>query len=222
MAGIVNISSDSDTSSDFFDYSSSDSDEYCMRFEEAGLEKPNDTDQDRVMIMPYLYEPEPFEDEPVQPADLDAMEVEDEIDYSVIENWCTCSNCQVLPTRKECVCCQTIGSYCAKLADFEEEVEQECITKHSGFSPVCLNKYLLETAWLQYRQQYGKKAFTGPDHKRNRHVAYRQLVRWCYGFLGKDIRVFLPACAVAMIRAFFPPPGMEEEAEFVGFVDFDA
>lgn len=35
-------------------------------------------------------------------------------------------------------------------------------------------------------------------------MAYRQLVRWCWGFLGRAVRVPLPSCAVTRIRAAFP------------------
>ncbi|KAG1653164.1 hypothetical protein GQR58_025784 [Nymphon striatum] len=36
-----------------------------------------------------------------------------------------------------------------------------------------------------------------------RYVAYRQFVRWCWGFLGKNIRVVIPSCAVTAIRNAF-------------------
>ena len=42
------------------------------------------------------------------------------------------------------------------------------------------------------------------SYRQQRYVAYRQLVRWCWGYLGKDIRVVLPACAVKKIRLQFP------------------
>ena len=63
----------------------------------------------------------------------------------------------------------------------------------------------------------GPKAFEVPEHKKQRHVAYRQLVRWCWGVLGKEIRVPLPSCAVSCIRANFPPPGLEDDFVFEGF-----
>ena len=85
------------------------------------------------------------------------------------------------------------------------------------FQAVCLNQWVLQAAWSEYHQQYGTRAHEGPEHKNKRHVAYRQLVRWCWGVLGKDIRVPLPSCAVSCIQAHFPSPGLEEEFEFVGF-----
>jgi len=91
-----------------------------------------------------------------------------------------------------------------------------CITQHPGFQAVCLNRWVLQTAWYQYKKQYSQ-SYEGPQHKLNRHIAYRQLVRWCWGILGKEIRVPLPSCAVCCIRAHFPPPGFEDDFQFEGF-----
>ena len=35
-------------------------------------------------------------------------------------------------------------------------------------------------------------------------MAYRQLTSWCWGWLGKNVRVVLPSCAVTAIRTKFP------------------
>jgi len=125
----------------------------------------------------------------------------------------------------ECVCCQEIPQITEKNQNvFEEEnlgFPISCITDNPGFKAVCLNRWVLEASWFQYRQQYGSQAYEGPEHKKNRHTAYRQLVRWCWGVLGKEIRVVLPSCAVMCIRAHFPPPGLEENFEFVGFFSAD-
>lgn len=134
---------------------------------------------------------------------------------------CTCGNCQIMHRAVECVCCQEVAQIKAKLREAVEmdglEEEPACITSHSGFIAVCTNRWVLETAWYQYRQHYGGNAGEIPLHKRNRHIAYRQLVRWCWGVLGKEIRVVLPSCAVMCIRAHFPPPGLEEDFVFTGF-----
>ena len=37
-----------------------------------------------------------------------------------------------------------------------------------------------------------------------RYTAYRVLVRWCYGFVGRQIRIVIPSCAVSKIRSEFP------------------
>lgn len=122
---------------------------------------------------------------------------------------------------EECVCCHEIPEIMKKNEEvFETEKLKEkpnCITDNPGFAGGCLNRWALQIAWYHYKQQYGTMATDGPEHKRNRHVAYRQLTRWCWGILGKEIRVPLPSCAVSCIRAHFPPPGLEEDFEFEGF-----
>ena len=130
---------------------------------------------------------------------------------------CNCGSCQRLNRVEECVCCSEIDCVVAKN---NEAVEAEglneppvCITQHPGFNAVCLNHRVLQTAWYQYKQQYHE----GPEHKKMRHIAYRQLARWCWGLLGKELRVVLPSCAVCCIRAHFPPPGIEDDFIFEGF-----
>ena len=119
-----------------------------------------------------------------------------------------------------CVCCQEIEQVKNKLTKAvtcgECQEQPTCITQHPGFHPVCINRWVLQTAWYQYKQQY-KEPYDGPENKLFRHIAYRQLARWCWGILGKEIRVVLPSCAVMCIRNFYPPPGPEEEFVFEGF-----
>ena len=80
--------------------------------------------------------------------------------------------------------------------------------------------WVLQTAWLSYKQHY-ENIYSGPQHKKYRRIAYQQYVRWARGYVGKNIRVVIPACAVSCIRAHFPPPGDEENLEFTGFRHLD-
>lgn len=125
-----------------------------------------------------------------------------------------------MDVEDECRCCQEIEVVKAKneeAVQIEKIEKPKCITDHPGFKAVCLNVWVLQAAWFQYKQQYGDNAFQGPKHKQNRHIAYRQLVRWCWGVLGEKVRVPLPSCAVCCIRAHFPPPGLEDDFTFEGF-----
>jgi hypothetical protein len=61
-----------------------------------------------------------------------------------------------------------------------------CITDNPAFAAMCLNLWVLRTAWYQYKQQY-ENSFEGPDHQRNRHVAYRQLERLGWGVVGRHV-----------------------------------
>ena len=40
--------------------------------------------------------------------------------------------------------------------------------------------------------------------RKYRYASYRHFVQWCWGYLGKEIRVVLPSCVVAAIRNAFP------------------
>ena len=123
--------------------------------------------------------------------------------------------------EEECACCHEIEQVSNKNQEVNEKIKPArpftCITDNPGFHTVCLDIWVLQAAWFGYKQQYGSRAYDGPEHKVNRHIAYRQLVRWCWGVIGKEIRVVLPSCAVSCIRAHFPPPGNEDDFEFVGF-----
>ena len=136
------------------------------------------------------------------------------------QNRCTCGNCQVLGRVEACIRCHEIEAVQNKnieaVTSGECEEQPQCITQHPGFHPVCINRWVLQVAWYQYKQQY-KAACDGREDKLFRHIAYRQLTRWCWGILGKEIRVVLPACAVMCIRNFYPPPGPEEDFVFEGF-----
>lgn len=70
---------------------------------------------------------------------------------------CSCSMCSVLPTARECQCCCEIEKVVRKVESFNESAGERisCITGHPGFATVCLDPYVLETAYYQYRQQYG-------------------------------------------------------------------
>ncbi|KAL8578772.1 hypothetical protein ACOMHN_045760 [Nucella lapillus] len=75
----------------------------------------------------------------------------------------------------------------------------KCITEVAGFELVCLNPFVLETAYLQFRQEHDVDLDTTQAEK-YRYTGYRQIVRWCYGFLRRSTRVPLPSCVVSRIR----------------------
>jgi len=41
------------------------------------------------------------------------------------------------------------------MCNLMEQAGSSCITTHPGFQSVCLDTFVLQTAYLQYRQQYG-------------------------------------------------------------------
>ena len=68
---------------------------------------------------------------------------------------CSCGNCRITPTVRECLCCKEVD----KITDIMTEgvTHAQCICEQSGFHPVCLDRYVLQVAYYQYRQQYGER-----------------------------------------------------------------
>lgn len=64
-----------------------------------------------------------------------------------------------MPLAKECVCCKETKV----LLELMKNDEVECITDHPGFEPVCLNTYVLDTAYNQYKQQYNRQIQNIPE-----------------------------------------------------------
>ncbi|KAK3712317.1 hypothetical protein QZH41_017253, partial [Actinostola sp. cb2023] len=115
---------------------------------------------------------------------------------------CQCGECTSMPSVEECVCCVELPKVWQKVKDQRPQHDMKCITEHPGFKSTCLDIWVLETAYYSYRQDYGEPRQQG--NERFRYTAYRQLVRWCWGFLGRNLRVALPSCAVNTIRETFP------------------
>ena len=51
------------------------------------------------------------------------------------------------------MCCCSISEVVSKM---EETGAASCITESEGFDAVCLNQWVLQTAYYQYRQSYGR------------------------------------------------------------------
>ena len=58
-----------------------------------------------------------------------------------------------MPTARECLCCREVEKVVKRIDTSDSEVT--CITEHEGFYPVCLNIWVLQTAYFEYRQSYG-------------------------------------------------------------------
>ena len=120
----------------------------------------------------------------------------------------------------ECLCCRECEGTVAKLDEnisiLNNETPFEFITNHRVFQSIFLDPLVLQVALLAYKGMY-ENVYDGPTHKKYRHIAYRQYVRWVCGYVGKNIRVVIPSCAVSCIRAHFPPPGDEDNFVFTGF-----
>lgn len=71
----------------------------------------------------------------------------------------------------ERVCCHEYDQIINKLAENDSEVS--CITQHEGFVTVCLNRWVLQAGYFQYRQRYGASDIrSDPVHE---YVQYMQI-----------------------------------------------
>ncbi|XP_077991059.1 uncharacterized protein LOC144445395 [Glandiceps talaboti] len=165
------------------DYATSDSDSSGTTFEylEVEIENNNNTgstsdDEEDVVvgdacIVPYMYEPlpqpQPNNNNPQLQMVVDGGDDNDDVIVDRFNNtdWCTCHHCQIMPHGQN-VCCREIPNISAKLQADIEEPFPECITEHPGFLALCTNHWVLEVAWLQYRQQYDDP-IEGPYHKKS-------------------------------------------------------
>lgn len=63
-----------------------------------------------------------------------------------------------MKTIEESICCKEVENVVQKM---EEVDDCSCITLHPGFQSVCLDVWVLQTAYYSLRQHYGKDAPQG-------------------------------------------------------------
>ncbi|KAL2090630.1 hypothetical protein ACEWY4_012893 [Coilia grayii] len=139
-------------------------------------------------IQPYVFDPESEEEGEM----AQAQSLPGRLSMNVSE-WCTCGNCARMPTEAENVCCKETPPVVRRMGDTGTPVS--CMTLHSGLEPVCLNLYSLQNALNIHRADYGPLR-QRTYQRRCRHLAYRSFVSWCWGYLGRKVRVIIPACVV--------------------------
>ena len=59
--------------------------------------------------------------------------------------WCSCGRCQVMPTRRECLCCQEISAIRHRLPD---NLAMNCICDSAGFNTLVANVDALDLCLL--------------------------------------------------------------------------
>ena len=58
-----------------------------------------------------------------------------------------------MATSAECICCREVDAIESKMQESQSDIG--CIIEHEGFQPVCLDVWVLQTAYHNYRQKYG-------------------------------------------------------------------
>ncbi|KAK3740763.1 hypothetical protein QZH41_005890 [Actinostola sp. cb2023] len=114
--------------------------------EEESVERRNEV---QFGLLPYQFEPigQQVDVEEVEAEPQTAMEVE-RADRLGNTDWCTCGNCVTMETVEESSCCQEIPRIQDKILLLEIENPPTCITGHPGFQSVCLDMWVLQTAYF--------------------------------------------------------------------------
>uniref|UniRef100_A0A8C1WP32 P2X purinoreceptor 7 intracellular domain-containing protein n=1 Tax=Cyprinus carpio TaxID=7962 RepID=A0A8C1WP32_CYPCA len=120
-------------------------------------------------------------------------------------SWCLCGRCEAMPSAVESVCCREVDAYWSLVQNLDPPEDITCLTLHPGFEASCLNPFVLQIAYMNFRQEHGPLQASRPEQFR--YTAYRQVVRWAYGILGRNIRKAIPSCVVSAIRRQFAEEG---------------
>ncbi|KAG0718209.1 hypothetical protein GWK47_052872 [Chionoecetes opilio] len=108
------------------------------------------------------------------------------------------THCYEGPTIPAWPLCPSVLNNSQKPCLFDAQVKgkQPRVPTEQGLS-------LATKVTLVYARGYSDCLFDFLREKRYRYVAYRQFVRWIWRYLGRKIRVVIPACAVSAIRKEF-------------------
>lgn len=82
--------------------------------------------------------------------------------YAHLFDRCLCTQCASMPSALESVCCREIEEYRALLENLPEDIT--CLTRRPGFQSVCLDPYVLEVAYLAFKQEHGPLQATKPEY----------------------------------------------------------
>ncbi|XP_051519287.1 P2X purinoceptor 7-like [Myxocyprinus asiaticus] len=108
-----------------------------------------------------------------------------------------------MPSEIENICCKEIQKVVKRMKQVPDP--STCMVHHPGFEANCLNPYTLQNIHNIYRADYGPLR-RRTEEERNHYLAYRSFVSWCWGYLGRNVRVVIPSCDVSRIHQQFPEP----------------
>ena len=64
---------------------------------------------------------------------------------------CQCGHCEVMPSAHECGCCCDLD--CVTEKKDESSTSIDCFTDYEGFQPICLDVWVLQTAYFTFRSK---------------------------------------------------------------------
>ncbi|XP_014678076.1 PREDICTED: uncharacterized protein LOC106817880 [Priapulus caudatus] len=107
------------------------------------------------VVLPYEYEP--MLNCVVGDIDGGVSRLTDDGDEPALpplDEWCSCGHCALMATMKENVCCRQSSNFRKKI----ETMGHKCITEHPGFQSNCLDIYVLEATYYEFRAYYPHRA----------------------------------------------------------------
>ena len=113
-------------------------------------------ERESIGLVAYNYEPV-FTEEEMQNMTIETLVKNKPVN---LEEWCSCNECEEMPTLEECMCCRS-SEYVQPNID-----ELESITEHPQFQLLILNTDVLAVAFIQimmYKRQPGR----APDNLTN-------------------------------------------------------
>ncbi|CAL4142126.1 unnamed protein product [Meganyctiphanes norvegica] len=159
-------------------------------------------------LQPYLYEPMAIS----SPASLnndvggDRRHLEGWVKENIWrtgnKDWCLCDHCHSMEIVEESMCCREIKSMWKLVENLEPQQDIKCLTLHPGFEASVLNPWALQLAYYSFCQAHGPLVMK--KNENFRYCAYRQIVRWAHGVVGRTVRKPIPACVLNAIRKTYP------------------
>jgi hypothetical protein len=69
---------------------------------------------------------------------------------------CVCGKCEIMETPVENACCKEKDPIARTIQEFNEDHggNIRCIMEHHGFQSNCMDVWVLQTAYMHYKQQY--------------------------------------------------------------------
>ncbi|XP_072014179.1 uncharacterized protein [Amphiura filiformis] len=169
--------------------------------DDGGHTDDETTDDEEARIRAWQYEPVPQGQPGENVGDGGPAPDPERLEH---RRWCQCNNCYIEPSFNagDCKCCREIPQVVAE-AGLQGSW---CITDSEAFEPAILHPTSLYIGWMEYTSRWRRAAvsFADRNNEKYRYVGYRKFVRWCWGYLGKDIRVQLPACVHSAIMRAYP------------------
>uniref|UniRef100_A0A672NCG4 P2X purinoreceptor 7 intracellular domain-containing protein n=1 Tax=Sinocyclocheilus grahami TaxID=75366 RepID=A0A672NCG4_SINGR len=124
-------------------------------------------------VQPFQFEPEHeiSEDENIEDVQYQINQNEDDrkvYEVRVGQNgWCLCGYCLPMLTGKESVCCKELQFFAVAVPDIP------CITAHTSFEAVCLNRDVLWAALVSLHDRESADLSY-------RYASYRQFTWWMH------------------------------------------